>query len=217
MPLKRRTAEEKEERQRESAQERFENQRRKELEAFYKTPQGQARLAFERGDHVFQYMVDVMNQQAVIVAMVGSTTTHKTVDATWVLNSVCWEGWELVNGSFVFVEQGQQSRDKFMSSGQNVAVKGKTVGYYLFKRCPENRRVNPDSGSASHSIGDAVVLFERGEVLAAAHVMRQLSDEAQEHGDRAAIEDVEDKIRQMRGHLVGDELADFDGVLRFGA
>ena len=30
-------------------------------------------------------------------------------------------------------------RDKFMSSGQNVAVKGTTVGYYLFRRCPDNR------------------------------------------------------------------------------
>jgi hypothetical protein len=47
--------------------------------------------------------------------------------------------WELVNGSFVFVEQGQQSREKFLSSGQNVAIKGTTVGYYLFRRCAENR------------------------------------------------------------------------------
>lgn len=44
-----------------------------------------------------------------------------------------------MNGSFVFVEKGQQSRDKFMSSGQNVAIKGETVGYYLFKRCEANR------------------------------------------------------------------------------
>ncbi|GAA5158953.1 MULTISPECIES: hypothetical protein [Amycolatopsis] len=58
-----------------------------------------------------------------------------------ILNPVCREGWDLVNGSFVFVEQGQQSRDKLMSSGQNVAVKGQTVGYYLFKRCDANRRV----------------------------------------------------------------------------
>jgi hypothetical protein len=40
----------------------------------------------------------------------------------------------------VFVEEGQQSRDKFMSSGQNVAIKGTTVGYYLFRRCEEHRR-----------------------------------------------------------------------------
>src|SRR6266496_1603356 len=72
--------------------------------------------------------------------MVGSKTAQKTTDPVQVLNSVCREGWELVNGSFVFIEQGQQSRDKFMSSGQNVATKGTTVGYYLFKRCEANRR-----------------------------------------------------------------------------
>lgn len=65
---------------------------------------------------MFQYSIDVMSQKAVIVAMVG------------------------VNGSFVFVEQGQESRDKFMSSGQNVAIKGEVVGYYLFKRCDANQR-----------------------------------------------------------------------------
>jgi hypothetical protein len=71
--------------------------------------------------------------------MVGSTTTKTATDPSEILNAVCGQGWELVNGSFVFVEEGAQSRDKFMSSGQNVAVKGKTVGYYLFRRCPENR------------------------------------------------------------------------------
>lgn len=101
---------------------------------FTKSPVGRARAAFERGDEVFQYSIDVMSQQAVIVVMVGSATAKKVSDPTDVLNAVCREGWELVNGSFVFVEEGQQSRDKFMSSGQNVAVKGTTFGYYLFKR-----------------------------------------------------------------------------------
>jgi hypothetical protein len=87
---------------------------------FYTTPAGRAREAFENGDQVFQYAIDVMSQQAIIVAMVGSRTSAKTTDPSVILNSVCAEGWELVNGSFVFVEQGQQSRDKFMSSGQNV-------------------------------------------------------------------------------------------------
>jgi hypothetical protein len=86
-----------------------------------------------------------MSQEAVIVAMVGSRTTKKTSDPTAILNSVCREGWELVTGSFVFVEEGSQSRDKFMSSGQNVAVKGRTMGYYLSERCEANAepRVNP--------------------------------------------------------------------------
>jgi hypothetical protein len=89
-----------------------------------------------------------MNQEAIIVAMVGSSTKKRTSDPVDVLNSVCHEGWDLVNGSFVFVEEGQQSRDKFLASGQNVATKGPVVGYYLFRRCEANRRTvgNPWEG-----------------------------------------------------------------------
>jgi len=132
------------ERQRAEADERLRIQARaaqveKQRQAFFRTPAGQARLAFESGDHVFQCAIDVMSQQAIIVAMIGSTTSQRTTDPVAILNSVCREGWELVNGSFVFVEQGQQSRDKFLSSGQNVATKGETVGYYLFRRCEDLR------------------------------------------------------------------------------
>src|SRR5689334_13293530 len=93
----------KEQQQRQAAVRQEAERREKERLAFLKSPAGQARIAFERGDHVFQYSIDVMSQQAVIVAMVGSTTTKKTADPTAVLNSVCNEGWELVTGSFVFV------------------------------------------------------------------------------------------------------------------
>lgn len=113
-------------------------------QAFSASPMGRARRAFERGDSVFQVAIDVMNQQAIIVAMVGSNTLQRTSDPTDILNSVCREGWELVNGSFVFVERGQQSRDKFMASGQNVAIKGMTVGYYLFRRCETAKVDLPD-------------------------------------------------------------------------
>jgi hypothetical protein len=115
-------------------------QREKQRKAFFESPAGQARLAFERDDVVFQSSFDVMNQSAIIVSMIGSDTKQSTSDPAYVLNRICREGWDLVTGSFVFIEQEQESRDKFMSTGQNVAIKGKTVGYYLFKRCPENRR-----------------------------------------------------------------------------
>ena len=134
----------KEQQRREADARRRADQLEKQRQAFFRTPAGCARLAFERGDHVFQYSIDVMSQQAIIVAMVGSATSQKTTDPVAILHSVCHEGWELVNGSFVFVEQGQQSRDKFMSSGQNVAIKGTTVGYYLFRRCDANRRELPN-------------------------------------------------------------------------
>lgn len=112
--------------------------------AFWASPAGEARRAFEDGDHVFQYSIDVMNQNAIIVAMIGSTTSSKKIDPTAVLNSVCREGWELVNGDFVFVTHGQQSRDKFMSSGQNVSIKGSVLAYYLFRRSVANREAETE-------------------------------------------------------------------------
>lgn len=118
-------------------------QEEKNRQAYLRTPVGKAETAFERGDHVFQYAHNVMSQEAVIVAMVGSTTRAQSADPSVILNAVCSQGWELINGSFVFVEQGQQSRDKFMSSGQNIAVKGVTMGYYLFRRCQANRNTPP--------------------------------------------------------------------------
>jgi len=119
---------------------------RNEMLTLARSPAGKARTAFERGDHLFQCSFDVMSQQAVVVVMVGSTTTKKSTDPTETLNAVAREGWELVTGSFVFIEEGQQSRDKFMSSGQNVATKGRTMGYYLFKR-NEAMRVRPTSAA----------------------------------------------------------------------
>ena len=115
--------------------------REKQKEAFLKTPAGQARQAFERGDQVFQYSIDVQETKATVVAMSGAYTRSKeTNDPTDVLNSVCHEGWELITGSFVFLELGSESRDKFMASGQQIAVKGTIMGYYLFKRSEANKR-----------------------------------------------------------------------------
>jgi hypothetical protein len=147
MPLKRRTTEEKEARQvakqaaaEDAQRERETKERERQREAYLATPPGQARTAFEQGDELFQTESSVMSQQAIIMAMIGSTTKQKANDPTVILNAICREGWELVNGSFVFVEQGQESRDKFLASGQNVAIKGTTVGYYLFRRCEANKR-----------------------------------------------------------------------------
>ena len=106
---------------------------------FWASPQGQARKAYEAGDRILQSEFEVMTQQAVVVVMVGALNTSKTTDPTAILNAIAGEGWELITGSFVFVVQGEESRDKFMASGQNVAIKGVTKGYYLFRRCEQNR------------------------------------------------------------------------------
>ena len=44
-----------------------------------------------------------------------------------------------MSADFPFVTTGQQSRDKFLSSGQNVAIAGTVLGYYVFKRCDANQ------------------------------------------------------------------------------
>jgi hypothetical protein len=152
--MQRKTAEEKAAVAAEKAERERLAQIERERQAFYRSPAGQARVAFEREDDVFQCSWDVMSQKAIIVAMVGSTTAKQTSDPSEILNSICHEGWTLMTGSFVFVHEGSQSRDKFMSSGQNVAVKGTTVGYYLFKRCPENKRELAKPWEASALITD---------------------------------------------------------------
>jgi hypothetical protein len=93
----------------------------------------------------FQYSIDVMNQQAIVVAMVGAKTSSRTADHTAVLNAVCREGWEIVSADFPFVMTGQQSRDKFLASGQDVAIAGTVLGYYVFKRCDSNHTSETDA------------------------------------------------------------------------
>lgn len=117
--------------------------------AFFVSPAGQARQAYERGDLVFQYALDVYATQTFTIPMMKSYSAPKlTNDPSEILNSVCHEGWELVNGSVAFVQTGSESRDKFMASGQHIAVSGTVIGYYLFKRCDTNKRESVDPWEA---------------------------------------------------------------------
>jgi len=110
-------------------QKRDAEERRESEHAFLRSPVGQARAAYDRGDRVFQCSIDVMKKDAVILFMDGSDTLQKATDPVAVLNAVCREGWELITGSFVFVERGQDRRDK----------SGTTMGYYLFRRAEDAR------------------------------------------------------------------------------
>ncbi|NYV75265.1 hypothetical protein [Streptomyces sp. UH6] len=124
---------------REKAERRAAEAREKARLEWEKSPAGQARAAYRRGDAVFECPIVVMEQDAIIVALGGAATIERPHNATPHLNAVIREGWELAHTSHVFVLQEQQSQDKTLSSGQNVAVKGHTVGYYLFRRCDPHR------------------------------------------------------------------------------
>jgi hypothetical protein len=140
-------------------QRRAAEQHQKTHNAFLASPVGQARTAYARGDAILQLVFDVMRTQTYVVVMSKAGTTTQSSDPTVILNAVSREGWELVTGSFVFLELGSESRDKFMRSGQQIAVSGTILGYYLFRRSethhvpqeiasPSMQRSCPHCGSA---------------------------------------------------------------------
>jgi len=157
MPFSRKSAEEKEARTagKEAAKE---AKAREKLRAnFFASPAGRARVAFESGAKVFQYEADVKSTKAVVrPLLLGSSAIGKETFASRLaggpvatLNAVADEGWELVNGSFVFVETGEVSRSKALSSGQQTAISGVVIGYYLFRRCEANWVDGTDPWDAS--------------------------------------------------------------------
>jgi hypothetical protein len=107
-------------------------------ERFWASMTGQARLAYHRGDELFQLAMPLRQQHAVIAPMVGAAARSRDSDWSAELSTVIREGWEIVSASTVFVETGSESRDKFMASGQQIAVSGEVVGYYLFRRNGDN-------------------------------------------------------------------------------
>ncbi|MGI5179518.1 hypothetical protein ACQEVZ_24625 [Dactylosporangium sp. CA-152071] len=118
----------------EKARAKAEKRAEQERQAFEASPQGLARAAYARGDLVLQTSFEIGSQQAIVAVMMAAFSVGKTADPSAILNAVASEGWDLVNGSVVFVQTGQESRDKFLASGQQVAVAGATIGYYLWRR-----------------------------------------------------------------------------------
>lgn len=94
-----------------------------------KTPGGQAKAAYERGDRVFQFLMTVSGEQKayILIYTRGDLTSRTETDASADLNAIVDEGWELMTGSITFVQTGEESRDKFLAFGQQVAVKGQVM------------------------------------------------------------------------------------------
>jgi uncharacterized protein DUF2510 len=91
-------------------------------EAFFQSPAGRARLAFERGQHLFQYELEIDQVQPTLIPGPLGAQPRVTQDPVDILNSVVVEGWKLVDGKFFYAE----SRGVF--------------GCYLFKRSKKRRR-----------------------------------------------------------------------------
>ncbi|MBC2904282.1 hypothetical protein [Streptomyces cupreus] len=108
----------------------------------------QARKAFERGDGWFE--TEINQRSAGGLSPYGGTgldlglpsTVQLKVDHPDVppsprsdlLSRIEDVGWKLHTAQYVYVQLGEESRDKWLSSGQRLAIKGKIVGMYLFQR-----------------------------------------------------------------------------------
>lgn len=108
-------------------------QREQERAEWEASPPGQAQAAFHRGDLFFQVEIPHSKMSGYATAgVVKKRTTHD--GATDVLGQIESSGWHLEHASWVYVQTGQDSRDKFLQSGQQVVVLGEVVGLYLFRR-----------------------------------------------------------------------------------
>jgi hypothetical protein len=62
-----------------------------------------------------------------------ASSTKKHEGAPDILGGIEEQVWRLVNSAWVYVQTGQNSRDKFAASGQQVVVTGEVIGIYLFR------------------------------------------------------------------------------------
>lgn len=105
--------------------------------AFWDSPQGRATSAFERGDEFFQIEIPHSSVTGFTNAAFNSATAGKIrqrLTRTDLLGQIEEAGWELQHANWVYIQTGQNSRDKFLASGQHVVVTGEVVGIYLFRR-----------------------------------------------------------------------------------
>jgi len=101
---------------------------------FAASPAGQARAAKAAGRTIFQIDIPLSQTVGMTVAMMGAyARTSATKDSSGVIQAIESEGWRLEHAGYVYRVTGSVSRDKFMSSGQQEAVHGETLGIYIFR------------------------------------------------------------------------------------
>lgn len=127
------------------AAQRAESQKLKKLEdLFWNAPFGQARAAKIAGEKYFQIelALDSSVRSTGILTSIGTTTRQYTGHGR-TISDIEAEGWELIHAGFVFKETGQVSRNKFLTTGQQVNTTGLTVGIYLFRATDAPARNDP--------------------------------------------------------------------------
>lgn len=103
---------------------------------FQASPVGQATAAKEQNQGFFEIQLKVGSSQRDSTVF-GSNSTNiartKTQTHAGTLAAIEAVGWRLEHVGHVFIVTSESSRNKLMSSGQQTAVSGDTLGIYLFR------------------------------------------------------------------------------------
>lgn len=102
-------------------------------EAWLASPVGLATTAKENGNGFFELELEIGSSSRAVSFGSADFGSHKKQDFTGLLSQIEAVGWHLEHVGYYFMVTGETSRDKFLASGQNVAVNGKTMGVYLFR------------------------------------------------------------------------------------
>jgi hypothetical protein len=107
----------------------------KEKRAWLQSPLGKATVAKENGNGFFEIELEIAISTRTVVFGSGDFAfgKNKKSDYTELLSQIESIGWRLEHVGYYFMITGEESRDKFLASGQHTAVKGKTMGVYLFR------------------------------------------------------------------------------------
>jgi hypothetical protein len=123
-----------------------ERKKQKEREDYLKTPVGQAETALQNGQRFFQFNASVSTVSGKasdlglgllalgVPSLPNASTKTRRFDSTDVLGQIEELGWRLEHVGYVFVETGEVSRGKVMSSGGVSRTNGYVEGIYLFRR-----------------------------------------------------------------------------------
>lgn len=120
---------------------------------FRESVPGRAAAAYDRGDAFFQVELshaDVTGSTNAFTGIARDATIGRRAVASDVLGRIEQAGWRLEHVNWIYVQTGQDSRNKFMGTGQQVVVTGQVVGIYLFRRDDEHGQTieRPDLATA---------------------------------------------------------------------
>jgi len=101
-------------------------------EAFLATPVGAATAAKEAGQAFFEVQLEVARHTG--TAGFGTTTgEHTTASSAATLEEIEKLGWHLEHVGYYFMITRETSTDRFLATGDNTAISGRTIGVYLFR------------------------------------------------------------------------------------